>query len=114
MAYDSELADRIREVIASLDVPVTEMKMFGGLAFMIGGNMSVAASGGGGLLLRVPPEETEMLVAEPHAERFVMRGQEMEGWLRVAPEGCVRDDELRRWVKLGVGYAASLPRKGDR
>ena len=110
MAYDEDLANRIRELLA--DEPgVTEMKMFGGLAFLIGGNMSVAASGQGGLLLRVDPEQTDQLVAEPHAERFVMRGRAMDGWLRVTVEGAETREQLKRWVQRGVAYARSLPAK---
>ena len=109
MAYDEELANRIRTEVQGVDV--TEMRMFGGLAFLIGGNMAVAASGQGGLLLRVDPAETEALAAEPHAGRFVMRGREMDGWLRVEPEGVDSDADLSRWVDIGVRYASSLPPK---
>jgi TfoX/Sxy family transcriptional regulator of competence genes len=110
MAYDEDLANRIREVLADVD-GITEKKMFGGLAFLIGGNMSVSASGQGGLLLRVDPDETEALLAKPHAEPFVMRGRAMDGWLRVAPEGVRTKRELERWVARGVAYARSLPAK---
>jgi TfoX/Sxy family transcriptional regulator of competence genes len=111
MAYDEELANRIREVMASQD-GVVEKRMFGGLAFLIGGNMSVSVSGQGGLLLRVDPEETESLLAKPHAEPFVMRGRAMDGWLRVAPEGVGTQRQLASWVQRGVSYARSLPPKG--
>ncbi len=87
MAYDVELANRLREALADED-GVTEQRMFGGLAFMIGGHMAVAASGQGGLLLRCDPNETDALVQKPHAARFEMRGREMNGWLRIDPEGC--------------------------
>lgn len=110
MAYDEDLADRIRALLAT-DHGVVEKKMFGGLAFLIGGNMSVSASGQGGMLLRCDPDETDALVQETHAERFVMRGRAMDGWLRVEPEGLESDDELERWVGVGVGYARSLPPK---
>ena len=110
MAYDEELANRIRTEVQDVD-GVTEMRMFGGLAFLVGGNMAVAASGQGGLLLRVHPAETESLAAEPHTERFVMRGREMDGWLRVDPEGVESDADLSRWVEIGVRYASSLPPK---
>jgi TfoX/Sxy family transcriptional regulator of competence genes len=110
MAYDEELAERIRELVAS-EEGLTEKKMFGGLAFLIGGNMSVSASGQGGLLLRVDPERTDALLDEPHAEPFVMRGRAMDGWLRVAPEGVRTKRELERWVAEGVAYARSLPPK---
>lgn len=110
MAYDEDLANRIRELIAAED-GVTEQKMFGGLAFLINGNMSVAASGQGGLLLRVQPEETDALAAKPHAAPFEMRGREMQGWLRVAAEGVKTKEQLQRWVRRGVDYARTLPPK---
>ena len=110
MAFDEDLADRIRALLAT-DHDVVEKKMFGGLAFLIGGNMSVSASGQGGMLLRCDPAQTEMLVREEHVEPFVMRGKAMDGWLRVDPEGVETDDDLRRWVDVGVGYARSLPPK---
>ena len=110
MAYDEDLANRIRELMAR-ESGVTEKKMFGGLAFLIGGNMSVAASGQGGLLVRVDPKETEELVTKRHAAPMVMRGREMQGWLRVDPEGLGTKRELEPWVKRGVAYARSLPPK---
>jgi hypothetical protein len=111
MAYDEDLANRIRELIAS-EPGVTEKKMFGGLAFMVGGNMAVSASGQGGLLLRVDPEATDALAAKPHAAPFVMRGREMQGWLRIAPEGVRTKRGLEPWVRRGVAFARSLPPKG--
>jgi TfoX/Sxy family transcriptional regulator of competence genes len=110
VAYDEDLANRIRELIAG-EPDVTEQRMFGGLAFLIGGNMSVAASGQGGLMVRVDPEETDELVAKPHAQPFVMRGREMKGWLRVDYEGVRTKRRLEPWVKRGVAYARSLPAK---
>ena len=110
MAYDEDLANRIRELIAG-EEDVVEQKMFGGLAFLIGGHMSVSASGRGGLLLRVPPGETESLLAKPHAGPFEMRGKTMDGWLRVESDGVKTKRQLERWVKRGVDYARSLPPK---
>jgi TfoX/Sxy family transcriptional regulator of competence genes len=111
MAYDEDLANRIRELMA--DVPdVTETKMFGGLAFLVGGNMSVAASGQGGLMVRVAPEDTDALLEKPHARPLEMRGREMQGWLRVNDEGVGTKRELEPWVKRGVEFARSLPPKG--
>jgi len=110
MAYDEDLANRIRELIAG-EAGVTEQKMFGGLAFLIGGNMAVAASGQGGLMLRVDPNETEKLVAKPHARRFEMRGRQMDGWLRIDDDGVRTKRQLEPWVKRGVAYARSLPPK---
>jgi hypothetical protein len=110
MAYDEELADRVRQVVQ--DEPgLTERKMFGGLAFLVNGNMAVSASSKGGLLLRVDPADTESLVSGPKVGRFEMRGREMDGWLHVAAEAVGTDDELRWWVRLGVSYARSLPPK---
>jgi hypothetical protein len=110
MAYDEDLANRIRELIAG-DSEVTEKRMFGGLAFLIGGNMSVSASGQGGLLLRCDPAETDVLLSKPHAAPFEMRGRVMAGWLRVSPEGLRTKAQLERWVNRGVAYARSLPPK---
>jgi hypothetical protein len=107
MAYDVELADRIRAVVGA-EPGLTERQMFGGLAFLIQGNMAVSASGQGGLLLRVDPAQTESLISEPHVRRFEMRGREMDGWLRVAPEAVETDDDLRSWVHHGVRYVRSL------
>ena len=110
MAYDEDLANRLRELILS-EEGVTEKRMFGGLAFLINGNMAVSASGQGGLLLRVDPDETEALVSEPHARRFEMRGRAMDGWLRIDPEGVKTKRQLERWAARGVAYARSLPAK---
>jgi hypothetical protein len=110
MAYDEELANRIRELVAE-ETDVTEQRMFGGLAFLVGGNMAVAASGQGGLMVRVEPEETNALLAKPHARPFEMRGREMQGWLRVDPEGVRTKRQLTPWVKRGFAYARSLPAK---
>jgi TfoX/Sxy family transcriptional regulator of competence genes len=110
MAYDEDLANRIRELIAA-EPDVTEQRMFGGLAFLVGGNMSVAASGQGGLLLRVDPEETDVLLRRPHASPFEMRGRQMDGWLRVDAEGVRTKRQLEPWVRRGVAYARSLPPK---
>ena len=110
MSYDEALAERIRGLLAGQD-DVAEKKMFGGLAFLISGHLSVSASREGGLLLRCEPSETADLVERPHAGTFVMRGRAMEGWLRVAPEGVQTDEELGEWVTRGVDYARSLPPK---
>ena len=110
VAYDEDLAHRIRELVAG-EAALTEKRMFGGLAFLIAGNMAVAASGQGGLMVRVDPDETEGLVAKPHASRFEMRGRAMDGWLRVAGEGVKTKRQLEPWVKRGAGYARSLPPK---
>jgi TfoX/Sxy family transcriptional regulator of competence genes len=108
MAYDEALAERVREVVAA-QPGLTEKRMFGGLAFLLNGHMAVSVSGQGGLLLRVDPARTDELASEPSAARFVMRGREMAGWLRIEAAGVAGDDELRRWVDVGVHYASSLP-----
>jgi len=110
VAYDEELADRIRALVAG-EPGLTEKKMFGGLGFMIGGNMAVAASGQGGLLVRVDPEESSMLVETSPAYNMVMRGRPMDGWLRVDADDVAQPGELGEWVARGVGYARSLPPK---
>ncbi|MEA2432396.1 MAG: hypothetical protein QOI19_2869 [Thermoleophilaceae bacterium] len=110
MAYDEDLANRIRELIAG-EPDVTEKKMFGGLAFLVGGNMAVAASGQGGLMLRCDPEETDALLAKPHARSFEMRGREMQGWLRIDDEAVRTKRQLEPWVRRGVAFARSLPPK---
>ncbi len=110
MAYDEDLANRIRELLAA-DADVTEKRMFGGLAFLIAGNMSVNVSGRGGLMLRCDPAQTQALRGRPHAGPFEMRGRVMEGWLCVAEEGVRTKRQLERWVAIGVGYARSLPTK---
>ena len=110
MAYDEDLANRIRELVAGHS-DVTEQRMFGGLAFLIRGNMSVAASGQGGLMVRVDPEDTQALLRKPYARPFEMRGREMRGWLRVDPEGVKTKRQLEPWVRRGVEYARSLPAK---
>jgi TfoX/Sxy family transcriptional regulator of competence genes len=110
MAYDEDLANRIRELLGS-ERGVEEKRMFGGLAFLINGNMSVAASGKGGLMVRVTPEDTEKLLARTHVSPMVMAGREARGWLRVAAEGVKTKRQLESWVTRGVGYARSLPPK---
>jgi len=110
MAYDEELADRIRVLLD--DRPgLTEKKMFGGLGFMIGGNMAIAASGQGGILVRVDPEESDELVATTAAEPMEMRGRHMAGWLRIDTGDVTEDGALGEWVERGTAYAASLPPK---
>jgi TfoX/Sxy family transcriptional regulator of competence genes len=110
MTYDEVLAQRVRD-LATGTPHLTERKMFGGLAFLVGGNLAIAASGQGGLLVRVDPEESSALVAKTEAELMVMRGRPMEGWLRVASEDVEAKQSLASWVKRGLVYAASLPAK---
>ncbi len=110
MTYDEDLAARVRDCVQR-ESGLSEQKMFGGLAFLINGNMAVAVSAQGGLLLRVDPEQTEALADRPLAARFVMRGREMNGWLRVDPRAVQEEDGLERWVQVGVTYARSLPPK---
>jgi TfoX/Sxy family transcriptional regulator of competence genes len=110
MAFDVELADRIRELVGG-EPGVTEKKMFGGLAFLVGGNMAIAASGQGGVLVRADPARSDALVASTGATVAVLRGRPMPGWLRVASELLGTKRELAKWVDVGVSYARSLPPK---
>jgi TfoX/Sxy family transcriptional regulator of competence genes len=110
VVYDVRLAERIRAVVQT-EPGLTEKRMFGGLAFLIQGNMAVSASSRGGLLLRVDPAMAESLVSAPGVRRFEMRGREMDGWLHLDAEAVDADDDLRGWVRHGVTYARSLPPK---
>jgi TfoX/Sxy family transcriptional regulator of competence genes len=110
MAYDEELAERIRTLVAG-EAGLSEQKMFGGLAFLIGGNMAVAASGQGGLMVRVDPASSDSLVAETNARLLEMRGRALKGWLRLDAEDVKGKRELANWVELGTTYARSLPAK---
>ena len=110
MPYDKKLAERIRELVAG-EPGVKEQKMFGGLAFLVGGNMAIAASGQGGVLVHVDPDESDALVAKTDATLMEMRGRSMRGWLRVDAEHVRTKSQLARWVKLGTSYACSLPPK---
>jgi TfoX/Sxy family transcriptional regulator of competence genes len=110
VAYDDDLAARVRELVHA-EAGVTEKKMFGGLAFLIGGNMAVGVSGQGGILVRVDPGESDALVASTPAQLMEMRGRSMRGWLRVGSEGVADDAELAEWVERGTSYARSLPPK---
>jgi TfoX/Sxy family transcriptional regulator of competence genes len=111
MAYDEALAERIRALVSG-EAGVTEKKMFGGLAFLVGGNMAIAASGQGGVLVRVDPAQSDTLVAETTARLMEMRGRRMKGWLRVDADDVRTKRQLGKWVKLGATYARSLPAKG--
>jgi TfoX/Sxy family transcriptional regulator of competence genes len=111
MAYDEELADRIRLLAAADGTAVSEKRLFGGLAFLVGGNMAIAASGQGGVLVRVDPADSDDLVRTTPATVAIMRGRAMAGWLRVASSDLDEDEQLAPWVRRGVAYAASLPAK---
>jgi TfoX/Sxy family transcriptional regulator of competence genes len=110
MAYDEDLANRVRELFAD-ESAVSEMRMFGGLAFLLHGNMAVAVSSKGGLMLRCDPGEMESLLARSHAGPMVMRGRPAKGWLRIDAEGVRTKRQLQSWVRCGVVFARSLPRK---
>jgi len=110
MAYDTELADRIRFLIGT-GPGVTEKQMFGGLAFLIDGKMAISASGQGGALVRVNPADGDALLATGTATLAVMGGRTMRGWLRVSSEDLEADEQLTGWIKRAVGYARSLPPK---
>jgi TfoX/Sxy family transcriptional regulator of competence genes len=109
MSYDEDLANRLREALAA-EQGITEQRMFGGLAFLVNGNMSVSASRSGGLLVRVDPKEADKLIDEG-VEPMVMGGRQMTGWLQVAPQAITTKRQLTPWVRRGVGYARSLPAK---
>jgi TfoX/Sxy family transcriptional regulator of competence genes len=111
--YDEELADRIRELLAQ-EQDVSEQRMFGGLAFLVGGNMAVAASGQGGLMVRVDPSKSDRLIATGVAQPMEMQGRQMKGWLRVGTGGVRTKPQLRKWVDIGVSYARTLPAKPKR
>lgn len=110
MAYDEDLAHRIRAIVGRRP-GVAEKRMFGGLAFLVNGHMAIAVSGKGGIVLRVPPEQTDELIARPHAGPMEMRGHGAKGWLRVTDEGVESEDALAEWAAIGIGYAATLPPK---
>lgn len=110
MAFDDDLAERIRELLADRD-DVTEKKMFGGLAFLIGGHMAVTASGKGGVMVRVEPGESDRLIATTAATPMEMRGRQLDGWVRVAADHVRTKRQLAPWVRRGTTYAASLPPK---
>jgi len=107
--YDEDLANRIRELLA--EERFTEQRMFGGLAFLVGGHISVAASGDGGLLTRVPDDEYDAAIGELGVDEFVMRGRAMRGWLRVSADGVTAGADLARWAARGVSVAKALPPK---
>jgi TfoX/Sxy family transcriptional regulator of competence genes len=110
VTYDEDLADRIRELLGA-ERGVQERKMFGGLAFLVGGNMAIAVSGQGGLLVRVDPDQSDRITSTTKAEPMEMRGRSMTGWLRVAAQDVATKRQLHKWVELGTCYAKSLPAK---
>ena len=110
MAYDERVAQRIRDLVVD-DLDVTEKRMFGGLAFLVNGNMSVAASSKGGLMVRMDPDEAERLLEQDAVRPFEMRGAPMKGWLRVDDAGFESDEQLREWVERSVEFARTLPHK---
>lgn len=111
MAYDEDFAHRVRAQLGA-EAGVTEKAMFGGLAFLLNGNMSVGISSGGDLMVRVGPDATDDALAQPHTRLFDMTGRPMRGWILVAPEGVATERELGSWVRRGVNFARSLPPKG--
>jgi len=113
MAYDERLAERIRELLET-EPDISESKMFGGLAFLVAGNMVIAASREGGVLLRADPVTADAIVRRTHAEFAVMRGRPMDGWLRVAAEHLATRRQLAGWVSRAMTYARTLPPKPGR
>jgi TfoX/Sxy family transcriptional regulator of competence genes len=110
VAYDEDLAERIRDLLAS-ETDLAEQKMFGGLAFLLGGNMAVCASRDGGILVRIDPAQREHLLASTAAFPMVMGGRMMKGFLRVEPDDVCTEDQLATWVRRGAAYARTLPAK---
>ena len=110
MALDPDIADRIRELLTD-EPDVTEKKMFGGLAFLLGGNMAITASGQGGIMVRVDPADSDRLTESTPARFMEMRGRTMRGWLRIESSDLRSKRELARWVAMGAKYARSLPPK---
>lgn len=113
MAYDEDLANRLREVLAD-EANLTEQRMFGGLAFLIGGNMAIVASGEGGILVRADPAQADKLVSSGPARPMQMRGREMAGWLRVDDDAIRQRRQLAKWAKVGADYARSLAPKRNK
>lgn len=111
MAYDEELAFRLRAALETVD-GITDKRMFGGLAFLLHGHLLVAASSKGNLMLRVDPERTDTLLAEPHVIPMEMGGKQPKGWLRVEAPGYDSDAALQRWIDEALGYARTSPPKG--
>jgi hypothetical protein len=109
VAYDDDLADRLRLLL--IGHGLTEKKMFGALAFLLHGHMAVAVSGQGGIMVRVAPEQTDVLLHEPGTQPFEMRGRPMRGWLRVATPALHDDAVLRGWAERGLAYVRTLPPK---
>jgi hypothetical protein len=111
MAYDEDLANRIREQLAD-ETAVTEQRMFGGLGFLLGGHLCVGARGKGGLIARVDPDANAEALSEPHASLMEMRGRQMPGWIIVGPEGVDSDEQLAGWVERSRAFVRTLPPKG--
>lgn len=110
MAYDDVLAQRIRDIVRG-EPGLSEKRMFGGLAFLVHGNLAVSASSQGGLLVRIDPADAQSLTSLPGARRFEMRGREVDGWLGVDVAALASEDDVRHWVDTGLTYARSLPAK---
>ncbi|MCW6009846.1 TfoX/Sxy family protein [Micromonospora sp. CPCC 205371] len=110
MAYDEQLADKVRDLLDGRP-GITEVRMFGGLAWLANGNMAVAVRGKGGLLVRTDPADTEAMLDEPGTDTMIMRGREMRGWITVAPQACAAPEDVARWVERGLAYALTLPPK---
>jgi len=110
MAYDDELAEWVRTALKG-EGALDEKRMFGGIGMLVNGNMAVAVRGKGGLLVRIDPDDADEVLREPGAKMMKMRGKTMRGWITVDPSACSDRADVRRWVKRGVAYAKSLPKK---
>lgn len=110
MAYDEELAGQVRDLVG--DRPgVTQVRMFGGLAWLVYGNMAVVVRGNGGLLVRVDPADHDTMLAAAGTATMVMRGRQMRGWITVTPQACATPSDLATWVQRGLTHASTLPAK---
>jgi hypothetical protein len=108
MAYNQKLAERIRAELG--EIPFAEKKMFGGIGFLIYGNMSCGVYKEN-MIVRVDPDKHEILLKKKHTRVFDITGRPMKGWLMVEPEGCKTAKQLSIWVKEGVEFALTLPPK---
>lgn len=111
MAYDQELAERIAALLGERGIEIDERKMFGGLGFMVGGNMGLAAGSGGGIMVRVDPGSVDELLSRSDATVMEMGGRTMAGWVRVEASHLEVDEALGEWIDVGIARARSLPPK---
>jgi TfoX/Sxy family transcriptional regulator of competence genes len=111
VTYDERLADELRERLATRDAEPTEKRMFGGLAVMVEGNLTIAASRSGGLLVRTDPDDADQVNALPGVEPMEMRGRKMPGWVFVDADALAAESDLDAWVDRALDFVATLPPK---